>query len=170
MKKNATVWVKDWFFFFFSKLLGNLEAHFVLRHSHLSIWHLCKRQGECIHIKMFTFHGKTTQNGSLNWTHFQVFVQSSEYCISSFYRRREPFQAAQPFSIKQEKWNDQYLPLLQASTQKPGCSSYMWQVLMLPKLQSFFGYLFLLKYKQVSCLKVPSQRPQQQGQDKATQE
>lgn len=135
-----------------------------------SFWHLCKRQGECIHIKMFTFNGKTTHNGSLHWTHFQVFVQSSEYCISSFYWRREPFQATHPFSFKQEKWNDQYLPLLQASTQKPGCSSYMWQVLMLPKLQSFFGYLFLLKYKQVSCLKVPSQGPQQQGQDKATLE
>lgn len=45
------------------------------------------------------------------------------------------------------------------STQKPCCSSYMWQVLVLPKLQSFFGYLFLLKHKQVSRLKVPSQLP-----------
>lgn len=70
-----------------------------------------------------------------------------------------PGRLQSPFGSEQEKWNDQYLPLSQASTQKPCCSSYMWQVLVLPKLQSFFGYLFLFKYKQVSCLKVPSQRP-----------
>lgn len=73
--------------------------------------------------------------------------------------RREPFQATQPFGFKRKTGNEQDLPSFPASTQKPCCNSYMWQVLVLPKSQSFFGYLFLLKHKQVSRLKVPSQLP-----------
>lgn len=111
-----------------------------LRHYHW-FWHLCKRQGECIHSKMFTLNGETTHNGSLNWTHFQVFAHRL-FCV--LYQLFTPGRWGRPsgpsLSLASNKRNGMASTFLcfHASTQKPCCSSYknlQWQVLMLPKLE-----------------------------------
>lgn len=123
-------------------------------------WHLCKRQGECIHIKMFTFNGKTTQNGSLSWTHFQVFAHRFFWALYQLFKLVTGGPWEPHISLASNKRNGMTSTFLcfQASTQKPCCSSYIWQVLMLPKLGRVSLATWFSYYEWVSCFKVPLQR------------
>lgn len=129
-----------------------------LRHYHC-FWHLCKRQGECVHIKMFTLNGRPPIIMAV-WVEpiFKyLLTDSSAHCISSLPQEGSPSELELYFSSASNKRNGMASTFLcfQASTQKPRCSSYMWQVPMLPKWESFFGHLVLLKDKWVSFLRYP---------------
>lgn len=107
LEKNATVWVK-------TEFLANrlvIYKFISLRHYHCFLTFV--QEARWMHtIKMFTFNGKTTHNGSLSWTHFQVFAHRFFWVLYQLsILVRQPPGAAHLFSFKQKKWNDQHLPL-----------------------------------------------------------
>lgn len=132
--KNATIWVKEWNSFLANcsviyKFVWDITRFFFF------FWHLCKRQGECIHNKMFTFNGKTTHNGSLKSNPFSsICFQILLSTMSAFYTGKVDSPELH-ISLGSNKRNGMTSTFLcfQTSTQKPCCGSYMWQVLMLPK-------------------------------------